>query len=101
VEAVEILAAALADGHRGLKRAAISGLSLLRERSVGDRLGPLVYPLMVRLDDTPGRADALMEALSILTDERFAPDPRLWKDWWRREAALRTTVTAVDPERRG
>lgn len=101
VAAVEVLAEALADGHRGLKRAALSGLSLLRDRSVGDRLGPLVYPLMVRLEDTPERADALMEALGILTDARFAPDPRLWKDWWRREATLRTTVTPTDPDRRG
>jgi len=101
VTAMEILAEALASGHRGLKRAAISGISLLRERSVGDRLGPLVYPLMLRLEDTPERADALMEALSTLTDARFAPDPRLWKDWWRREATLRTAVTRIDPDRRG
>jgi hypothetical protein len=92
VEAVEILGDALASGHRGLRRAAISGLSLLRERSVGERLAPLVYPLMVRLDRTPDRADALMEALGVLSQERIAPDARLWKEWWRREASLRTTI---------
>lgn len=96
VEAVEILAQALADGHRGLKRAAVAGLSLLRERAVGDRLGPLIYPLMLRLEDTPGRVDPLMEALAVLSGMRFAPDPRLWKDWWRREATLRTTLQPLE-----
>ena len=92
VEAVELLAKALADGHRGLQRAAVSGLSLLRERATGDRLGPLVYPLMLRLEDTPARVDALMKGLAAISGTRLAPDPRLWKDWWRRESTLPTTI---------
>ena len=95
VEAVEVLSSALAEGHPGLRRASISGLSLLRERAVGERMAPLVYPLMLRLDDTPARADALMEALGLMSDQRIAPDPRLWKEWWRREAGGRTVIQAA------
>jgi len=101
VEAVEILAEALAEGHRSLRRAALSGLSLLTERAAGDRLAPLVYPLMVRLQDTPDRADALMQALGILSGMRFAPDSRLWMDWWRREAQRRTTIQPLEGKRKG
>ena len=78
---------------------ALSGLSLLRERAVGERMAPLVYPLMVRLDDTPDRADALMEALGLMSQERIAPNPNLWKEWWRRAAGERTLIEApVDAE---
>ena len=62
-------------------------------------MAPLIYPLMVRLDDTPDRADALMEALGLMSQERIAPNPNLWKEWWRRAATERTLIEATaDPE---
>jgi hypothetical protein len=51
---------------------------------------------MLRLNDTPDREDALMEALAIMTEERIAPDPRLWNEWWRREAGSRTTIQPLE-----
>ncbi len=95
--AATILAGALEQGHPALYRAALGGLGLLRERAVGEPLAPYVDPLLRGLSRTPGRADALMEGLSTVTGVRLAPDPRLWKDWWRRDDNRRRAVTAVDP----
>jgi len=92
-EAARILAEALETGHPALYRAALGGLGLLRQRSVGDPLAPFVQPLLSGLTRTPGRADALMEGLSTVTGVRLAPDPRLWKDWWRRDDNQRRAVT--------
>lgn len=94
-DAVTILARALAEGHPSLRRAALGGLALLRERAVGEPLRPLAAPLMAALKRAPERSDALMAALSTVTGLRLAPDPRLWHDWWRREAGRRTAVSPV------
>ena len=85
-EAVAILADALAGGHASLHRAALGGLGVLREQAVGAPLRPFVRPLIEALERSPGRADAVMEGLSTVTGERFAPDPRFWRDWWHRES---------------
>ena len=95
-EAVAILARALGEGDGALYRASLGGLGLLRERAVGDRLAPLVAPLMVQLERTPERAEALVEGLSTLTGVRLAPDVRLWQDWWRREEGRSTAVSATE-----
>jgi hypothetical protein len=95
-EAVAILARALAEGDPSLQRAALGGLSLLRERSVGEPLRPLAAPLVDVLVRTPRRSDVVMLALSTLTGVRLAPDVRLWEDWWRREADRRTKITPRD-----
>ena len=92
-EAARILAEALETGHPALDRASLGGLGLLRERAVGDPLAPFVEPLLSGLTRTPGRADALMEGLSTVTGVRLAPDPRLWKDWWRRDENQKRAVT--------
>ncbi len=96
-EAVEILARALDRGHPSLYRAALGGLGLVREHAAGQPVGPLVKPLIDALGASPRRPEALMEGLSTLTGVRLAPDPRLWRDWWRREANRRKAVTAVRP----
>ncbi len=95
-EAAAILAGALESGHPALYRASLGGLGLLRERAVGEPLAPYVEPLLSGLTRTPGRADALMEGLSTVTGVRLAPDPRLWKDWWRRDDNRRRAVTPVE-----
>lgn len=94
-EAMDLLARALAEGHPSLERAALGGIALLRERAVGDPLRPLAAPLMDALRRAPGRSDALMKGLRRLTGLVLAPDPRLWQDWWRREAGRRTAVAAA------
>ena len=93
-EAMALLGEALGAGHPALYRAALGSVDLLRERAVGTPVGPLAGPLVQQLEVTPGRADALMEALSTLTGVRLAPDARLWTDWYRREANRRQPVTA-------
>ncbi|MDA1194340.1 MAG: hypothetical protein O2894_04080 [Planctomycetota bacterium] len=92
--AMQILARALGEGHPALYRAALGSIDLLRERAVGEPLEPLAEPLVTQLDATPARADALMEGLSTLTGVRLAPDPRLWREWLRRESERKRTVTA-------
>lgn len=94
-EAAGILARALERGHPALYRASLGGLGLLREHAVGDPLAPYVEPLLSGLTRTPGRADAIMEGLSTVTGVRLAPDPRLWKDWWRRDDNRRRAVAPV------
>ena len=87
VEAVEILARALAEGAPGLRRAALGALSTLREHAAGAPLRPLVAPLMDVIDLNPARSEAVMEGIAALCDVRRAPDLRLWRDWWERDVA--------------
>ncbi len=91
-EAMTILAEALGQGHQALYRAALGSVDLLRERAVGTPVGPLAGPLVEQLERAPGRADALMEALSTLTGVRLAPDARLWRDWYRRDENRRQPI---------
>ena len=84
VEAVRVLAYALSEADPSLRRASLGALSTLREHATGARLRPLVEPLMEALDIAPARAEAVMEGIAALADVRFAPDPRLWRDWWQR-----------------
>lgn len=93
-DAMAVLADALGSGHRALYRAALGSVDLLRERAVGSATGPLAGPLVDALEHAPGRGEALMEALSTLTGVRLAPDPRLWRDWYRRDENRRRPVTA-------
>ena len=36
------------------------------------------------MDRTPRRAEALMDALHVLSGDSLPPDVRLWRDWWRK-----------------
>jgi hypothetical protein len=92
-----LLAQALAEGHPAMTRAAHGGLALLRERAIGEPLVPFARPLMDALTRSPRRSEAILEALSTVSGVRLAPDPRLWQDWWRREAERRTAI-APRPE---
>lgn len=92
VEAVEILARALAEGRPGLRRASLGALSTIREHATGARLRPLVEPLMDVLEMTAARSEAVMEGIAALSDVRLAPDPRLWRDWWDRDLDEDTRV---------
>lgn len=91
-EAAARLAAVLARGPPGLRRAAVGALGLLRERAVGEPLAPFVGPLVAALAEHPDAAEALMEGLAEVTGRHLAPDPRLWADWWRREEGRRPLV---------
>ncbi len=91
-QAMVELARALGQGHPALYRAALGAVDLLRERSLGETVGPLAQPLVAALGRRPERDDALMEGLSTLTDVRLAPDARLWQEWYRRDANRNATL---------
>jgi hypothetical protein len=94
--AVTLLAEALGRGHPVLYRAALGGLDLLRARAAGQPLAPLVAPLMRELDRSPERAEAIMEGLGTVSGAHVAPDPRLWREWWRRESGRHAAVPATE-----
>ena len=85
VQAVEILARALAEGQPGLRRASLGALLTIREHAAGAPLRPLVEPLVDVMEMTAARTEAVMEGITALCDVRLAPDPRLWRDWWERD----------------
>lgn len=94
IEAVQVLARALGEGHASLERACLGALSLIRDRSVGRPVAPLAQPLMDALARWPRRKRAIMAGLSAATGVEIAPDVRLWHDWWRRATSARTSVEA-------
>ncbi|MFV1958306.1 MAG: hypothetical protein ACC662_02715, partial [Planctomycetota bacterium] len=47
-------------------------------------LAPLAEPLVRAMERTPRRAEALMEALHVLSGDSLPFDQRLWRAWWRR-----------------
>jgi hypothetical protein len=93
-QAALLLARALAEGDPLLVTAAQGAFAMLRERCVGDPLGPLVEPVMASLESRPERARDLIGGLMALTDARLASDVRLWQDWWRRTRGTAPVVTA-------
>jgi hypothetical protein len=95
-QAAALLARALAEGEPVMVTAAQGALGMLRERGVGDPLGPLVEPLLASLETRPERAADLIAGLRVLTDARLAADARLWQDWWRRTKDRAPVVTAPD-----
>jgi len=98
--AMQILADALAEGHASLRRAALAAVSLVRERSVGRPLLPLAQPLMEALERSEkfggAGSEPVMQGLQTLTGAGMAPDPRIWRDWWRREREGQRVVTAFE-----
>ena len=94
--AMETLAKALAVGDPALRTAALGGISLLRDRSVGQPLAPFAKPLLLALQEHPEGAEAVMQGLTRATGQALAPDPRLWVDWWRRTREAGWTVPTPD-----
>ncbi len=98
--ALAILVDALAEGEPALSTAALSALTLLRERSVGQPMAPFVEPLLAALDLHPERGDALMRGLTRVSGQTIAPDARLWRDWWRRASPAVPADSGTDGGRR-
>ena len=96
MEAMEILARALEEGDPSLHRAALGGIAVLRERMQGAPLKKVARPLVEALERTSTRDAALMDGLAMLSDRRFAPDKRLWLDWFERELSDRAPVPSLE-----
>jgi hypothetical protein len=92
--AAAVLADVLAAGDPALSAASHGALLLLVERAAGQPLKPIAEPFALALERAPGRSEGLVRALRLVSGERLPPDPRVWREWWRRGSADHATVPA-------